>query len=136
MPRHHPAPWPRALLACLLSGLLLAAVHCSSFLSGDTHGHLSLGTPAAASAADHHQQQHAPARPRHDHSAACTFPGLAAQAAHGQVPYPAGPVLAPLPVLNAGRPTAETPSPAPGSHRTHIARPGRTTLADVCRWRI
>ncbi|MFC9292598.1 hypothetical protein ACFTWH_30390 [Streptomyces sp. NPDC057011] len=134
MPRHPRAPWPRALLACLLSGLLLAAVHCSSYLSGDTHGHLSLAAPAAAAA--EHEQPHAPARPLHDHGAACTLPGLAAQAADGGFPHPTGPVLVPLPAPAAGRSAAHAPAPAPGSRRTRIARPGRTTLAVVCRWRI
>ncbi|MBT2481509.1 hypothetical protein [Streptomyces sp. ISL-94] len=154
MPRHHSAPWPRALLACLMSGLLLAAVHCSSYLSGDTHGHLSLGAfaptstsapgpapaPASTSApasASADPQQHAPERPRHDHGAACTFPGLPAQAAQGEPPHPAGPVLALTPAMTPGQPTADAPSAAPGSRRrTAIARPGRTTLTSVCRWRI
>lgn len=33
--------WPAVLLACALSVLLLAAVHCSSYLSNDGHRHLS-----------------------------------------------------------------------------------------------
>lgn len=125
------------LLSCALSVLLLAAVHCSSYLSNDGHRHLSLSAPAAP---DGHtepsgEQEH-PDRPQHDHGAACASPCLTTWASANEVQRPAdGPAALASSELRV-LPVEQVASAAFGSSRSSIARTGRSMLADVCRWRI
>lgn len=126
--------WPATLLACVLSVLLLAAVHCSSYLAGDGHQHVSLSAPTGHEESLDRPEQ--PERPVHDHGSACVSPcptTWAWGAAHR------------LADANAGLPSVEPcalPAEHAGAHALHgtgrssIARTGRSTLAGVCRWRI
>ncbi|WP_328929530.1 hypothetical protein OG429_36495 [Streptomyces sp. NBC_00190] len=143
MPRPHPArlaprhsSWLRTVLACLLSGLLFAAVHCSSYLSGDDHRHLSLVASVSEDAPRHSPgESHAPERPQHDHGASCSLPALPFLAG-GALQRPADPANVLLPALLSERPVAGAPHVPPDAGGTRIARTGRSTLTSVCRWRI
>lgn len=131
-------PWPEVLLSCVLIVLLLAAVHCSSYLSNDGHQHLSLSAPAAA---DGHpepsEEQKHPDRPQHDHGSACASPCLTTSASTNEVQRPAdGPAALPSPEQLSALPVERAAPTAPCSGRSSIARTGRSTLTDVCRWRI
>lgn len=129
--------WPEVLLACALIGLLLAAVHCSSYLSNDGHRHLSLSAPAAPDGfAEPSDEQEYPDRPQHDHGSACASPCLTTWASANEVPRPAdGPAALASSELRV-LPVEQVAPAAFGSGRSSIARTGRSTLADVCRWRI
>jgi hypothetical protein len=132
------SPWPGRLLACLLSALLLAAVHCSSYLLSDGHEYaptpVAAGEPAQSSEPDEadaagHPHHH------HPHGSVCTLTGLNPQAQSGrQLPVGAAPLppLASAPVVLAG---GLLPAPRRTS-RVLIAQSGRSTLTSVCRWRI
>lgn len=128
--------WPGVLLACALSVLLLAAVHCSSYLVSDGHQHLSLSAPATP--AGHEEPSNDPQfpdRPQHEHGSACASPCLTTWASSA-VQRPAEATAALLD-LDPGTVQAEPASTqAPHTGRSSIARTGRSTLADVCRWRI
>lgn len=128
--------WPGVLLACALSVLLLAAVHCSSYLVNDGHQHLSLSAPAVDE--DPSDEPRFPDRPRHDHGSACASPCLTTWASNAeQRPAEAAAATAALLAPDPGAVQAE---PATGvvahTGRSSIARAGRSTLANVCRWRI
>ncbi|MDD9380975.1 hypothetical protein M8Z33_30860 [Streptomyces sp. ZAF1911] len=130
--------WPAVLLACALSVLLLAAVHCSSYLSNDGHRHLSLSAPAVPDGhAEPSGEQEHPDRPQHDHGAACASPCLNTWASANEVQRPADGSAAPSSSVLGVLPVEQVAASAAfGSGRSPIARTGRSTLAGVCRWRI
>ncbi|MFE4634926.1 hypothetical protein ACFRJ1_16345 [Streptomyces sp. NPDC056773] len=139
-----PVPsWPGVLLACALSVLLLAAVHCSSYLVNDGHQHLSLSGPAAPAAPagptayeETPRGPGLPDRPRHEHGSSCVSPCLSTWAS-AAAQRPAEATAAPEPPLpGAAHATAETAAAAASSGRPSIARTGRSRLADVGRWQI
>ncbi|MER6997968.1 hypothetical protein [Streptomyces sp. NPDC000410] len=123
----------------MLSVLLLAAAHCSSYLANDEHRHLSLSAPAThAGHAEPSDTQEHPERPQHGHGSACTPPCLtaSASASTGEPQRPADAPAA-LSSLQVGAlPVEQTASAAFCSGRPSMARTGRSTLADVCRWLI
>lgn len=121
--------WPGVLLACVLSVLLLAAVHCSSYLVTDGHRHLSLSAPAAPATPD---------GPQHEHGSACVSPCLTTWASTSEPQGPASTPGAPTPpsARADALPGTRAASAALRSGRPPIARTGRSTLADVCRWLI
>lgn len=129
--------WPGVLLACVLSVLLLAATHCSSYLADDGHRHLSLSAPTTPDGhGEPSDEQEAPDRPQHDHGSACASPCLTTWAStSGPVRTADTPAALPSPDLNA-LPVEQAASAAFCSGRSSIARTGRSTLAGVCRWRI
>ncbi|MFB7253508.1 hypothetical protein [Streptomyces nojiriensis] len=116
--------WPGVLLACLLSVLLLAAVHCSSYLATDDHRHLSLSAPAT------------PDGPQHEHGSACVSPCLTTWTSTSESQGPAFTPGAPPSAEADALPVVQAAPAAFRSGRQPIARTGRSTLADVCRWRI
>ncbi|MET9854926.1 hypothetical protein ABZY57_18515 [Streptomyces sp. NPDC006450] len=137
--------WAGVLLACALSVLLLAAVHCSSALSNDGHGHLSLSlspspseSAESAESAGYEEPPHdapSPGRSQHEHGSACSAPCLTTWVS-GAVQRPAETDATPVP----REPGAVHPTPATAvvsdSARSPIARTGRSALACTCRWRI
>ena len=142
---HQPPPrfasqassWSSALLACLLSVLLLAAAHCSSYLASDNHKHLSLSAPTAGEPHDHSPDEPgSPDRPQHDHGASCALAALADQAqAQAAIQSPVETTV-PLVAAALPLPVGAAPAAARGPGRTPIVRTGRSTLTRVCRWRV
>lgn len=113
---HRALPWPGALIAGILTALLVTAVHCSVYLLGDGLEHASTTVSATEL-----MQQRAPAEPQEpghphqDHGSACTSPGLVPQALSG-FPFTAGA-------------TQCSPLPLPASRRRQ-SRPHRLVQAE------
>lgn len=139
--------WPAVLLACALSVLLLAAVHCSSYLSNDGHRHLSLSlsvspspSPSPSAPAGFEEPPHDAPFPdpsQHEHGSVCAAPCLTTWAS-GAVQRPAETAAAALVAQESGavHATPDTTAVVSDSARSPIARSGRSTLARMCRWRI
>lgn len=142
MPRHplvrpsrRAAPWPGRLLAGILSALLLAAVHCSSYLSSDDHGHLAATASASELTHQHPVDVPVDGHQEHGHSSACVSPGLAPQPQNGSQSAAGAATMLSLAIASEAA-MAEPPAAPPGTGRTPIAQSGRSTLTCVCRWRI
>lgn len=103
----------------VLTALLFAAFHCSSYPHGDGRGH----TVSTASAG-HEEPAHS------EHGSACATPALTPQP-QGAV----GPEIA-LPVADAVPASSADPVAPPHAHLSPIDRSGRSTLTSVCRWRV
>ncbi|MCX5195305.1 hypothetical protein OOK31_15565 [Streptomyces sp. NBC_00249] len=147
-PRSRPArpgrPRAGALFVGILSALLLAVLHCPSYLPGDAHhghgpgqGHaLALGSSgsSAAGVAPQHgpTEPDRPALPHQGHGPDCAA-SAPATPAQPESPSPAG--TAALPRADAVRPPPARAAP-PGADGPLTDRSGRTTLTSVCRWRV
>ncbi|MFI9585949.1 hypothetical protein ACIHCQ_29840 [Streptomyces sp. NPDC052236] len=133
------SPSPRLLLAWLLGALLLTGLlHCPTPPHDADHGHhpslvLAGDTSPKAESKDEPADRDAP---QHSHSgASCTSLGVVPQA-QGRANSPArvAVLLPPAAVVTtAAAQLMPTPDRSP---ERRIARPGRTTLTIVCRWRI
>lgn len=110
------------LLVAVLTALLFAAFHCSSYPHGDGLGHTS-----STVSAGHEEPAHS------EHGSACATPGLATQP--GAARAHADAELA-LPVADAVTASQAGPAAPPRAGRSPIARSGRSTLTSVCRWRV
>ena len=128
-------PSPRRLLAWVLGALLLTGLfHCPAVPHDGDHGHLP--TLVLAGDAAPTAEPPDPQESGHSHSdTSCTFPTLAPQAQGvSDSPARAG---APLPLTGISAIAAAGLFALKPRRRRHlIAKPGRSTLTIVCRWRI
>ncbi|MFD7557281.1 MULTISPECIES: hypothetical protein [unclassified Streptomyces] len=115
--------WARGVLLAVLTALLFAAFHCSTYPHGDGAGHT-----AYTASAGHEEPAHT------EHGSACATPALTPQAQAGDRSTVA-PDLA-LPVAVAVRTTTAGPAAAPRAELSPIDRSGRSTLTAACRWRV
>ncbi|MFD7258169.1 hypothetical protein [Streptomyces sp. NPDC059874] len=122
--RTHPGTsWVRGLLVAVLTALLFAAFHCSSYPHGDGRGHT-----ASTASAGHEEPAHS------EHGSACATPSLTPQS-QGGAPGTVGAEVA-LPVADAAPASSAGPVAPPRAHLSPIDRSGRSTLTSVCRWRV
>lgn len=122
--RTHPgAPWVRGVLLAVLTALLFAAFHCSTYPHGDGGGH----TVRTASAG-HEEPAHT------EHGSSCAAPALTPQAQAGAQSTVAADAA--LPATGGVPATTAGPAAAPRSELSPIDRSGRSTLTGVCRWRV
>lgn len=142
MPRHplvrpirRAAPWPGRLLAGILSALLLAAVHCSSYLASDDHGHVAATASASELTHQHPVDVPVDGHQEHGHSSDCVSPGLAPQPQSGSQSAAGAATMLSLAIASEAA-MAEPPAAPPGAGRTPITQSGRSTLTCICRWRI
>ncbi|MFB6616516.1 hypothetical protein ACFCV9_20290 [Streptomyces sp. NPDC056367] len=117
------APWVRGVLLAVLTALLFAAFHCSTYPHGDGAGHT-----AYTASAGHEEPAHT------EHGSACAVPALTPQAQAGAQGTVAADLA--LPVAGADAAAAPYPAAAPRSALSPIDRSGRSTLTGVCRWRV
>ncbi|MFD4831410.1 hypothetical protein ACFWPV_16380 [Streptomyces uncialis] len=131
----------RRLLICVLSGLLLATVHCSTPAPGDHHEHavtvtavaeltqvLSLETSPGQSLGES-------GHPPHHGDSSCFFPAGIPQIL-SEVQLNVGAEGTP-PLAPTDRPAAAAAPPLPpDSARPRTDRSGRSTLTSICRWRV
>lgn len=110
------------LLVAVLTALLFAAFHCSSYPHGDGLGHTS-----STVSAGHEEPAHS------EHGSTCATPALTPY--QGAARTHAGPEPA-LPVADAVSASEAGPATPPRAGPAPIARSGRSTLTSVCRWRI
>ncbi|NLU68402.1 hypothetical protein [Streptomyces sp. HNM0574] len=137
-PRTRPARRGHRMLSLLLGGLLLAALDCGALLHGSLHGdgHPHGASRAAASPA----VREAPEAPEGRGSGVgeepadpCSLTGHEGDGRGSSQPSPPVPAAVPVPVT--GGPVRVAPEESrPG--RAEWARPVRSRLALVCRWRI
>ncbi|MEV7520281.1 hypothetical protein [Streptomyces sp. NPDC091371] len=115
--------WLRGALVAVLTALLFAAFHCSSYPHGDGLGHT-----AFTASAGHEEPAHS------EHGSACATPTLTPQS-QGGTHSPVG-AEAPLPVADAVSVSPAGPAAPRRAHLSPIDRSGRSTLTSVCRWRV